>query len=120
MVEDFERAELSRWTRAVGEASGKARYELADTDHGKALHVAVGHLGGWETLASPRSVAPVPDEPHADLFPREGRAAHAPARSGMAGRGWVALDCDGGFDAGMEGLHAAAGPVQSLAPARAR
>jgi len=47
IVEDFARADLSRWTRSAGEAGAKAEYELTDTDHGKALHVKVGHLGGW-------------------------------------------------------------------------
>jgi hypothetical protein len=60
IVEDFERADLSRWTRAVGEAGAQAEYELADTDHGKALHVKIGHLGGWDTLTSPALVRPFP------------------------------------------------------------
>src|ERR1039458_6277265 len=60
VVEDFERADLSHWTRYKGEVSGKAEYELADVDHGKALHVTVGHMGGWETLASPAYVRPFP------------------------------------------------------------
>ena len=60
IVEDFERAELSRWARNAGEVSAKADYELASADHGKALHVKVGHLGGWETLASPVWVRPFP------------------------------------------------------------
>jgi hypothetical protein len=60
VVEDFERADLSHWTRYKGEVSGKADYELADTDHGKALHVKVAHMGGWETLASPAYVRPFP------------------------------------------------------------
>ena len=60
IVEDFERADLSAWTRSKGEASGKAEYELADTGHGKALHVKVGHLGGWETLTSPVMTRPFP------------------------------------------------------------
>ncbi|MGD0258308.1 MAG: hypothetical protein ABSD29_00620 [Verrucomicrobiota bacterium] len=60
IVEDFARADLSRWTRSAGEAGAKAEYELTDTDHGKALHVKVGHLGGWETLGSPALVRPFP------------------------------------------------------------
>ena len=60
VVEDFARAELSRWTRSAGEPSGKAQYELANTDHGKALHVTIAHLGGWETLASPALPTPFP------------------------------------------------------------
>jgi hypothetical protein len=60
IVEDFARADLSRWTRHVGDSSAKAEYELADADRGKALHVKVGHLGGWDTLASPALVRPFP------------------------------------------------------------
>jgi hypothetical protein len=60
IVEDFERVDLSRWARNTGEASAKAEYELANADHGKALHVKVGHLGGWETLASPAWMRPFP------------------------------------------------------------
>src|ERR1039458_7022459 len=58
MIEDFEHADLSRWKRNMGEASARAEYELAGADHGNALHVKVGHLGGWETLASPAYVRP--------------------------------------------------------------
>jgi len=58
IVEDFIRADLSRWTRSAGEPSGKAQYELANTDHGKALHGTIAHLGGWETLASPALPTP--------------------------------------------------------------
>ena len=60
IVEDFDRADLSRWSRSAGDASGKAEYELADVDRGKALHVKIGHLGGWETLTSPALVQPFP------------------------------------------------------------
>ena len=99
IVEDFDRADLSRWTRSAGEASARAEYELADADHGKALHVKIGHLGGWETLTSPALGRPFPSEPDADLFPRQGRPAHAPTRARMEGRQRLALDCDGGLDA---------------------
>jgi hypothetical protein len=60
IVEDFDRADLSRWSRSAGDASGKAEYELADVDRGKTLHVRIGHLGGWETLTSPALVQPFP------------------------------------------------------------
>jgi hypothetical protein len=53
IVEDFDHADLSRWSRSVGEAGARAEYELADAGEGKALHVKIGHLGGWETLTSP-------------------------------------------------------------------
>jgi hypothetical protein len=60
IVEDFDHADLKRWTRNAGEPSAKAEYELADADHGKALHVKIGHLGGWETLRSPILTRPFP------------------------------------------------------------
>jgi hypothetical protein len=53
IVEDFDHADLSRWSRSAGETSARAEYELADAGGGKALHVKIGHLGGWETLTSP-------------------------------------------------------------------
>ena len=52
-IEDFEHADLSRWSRSVGDAGGRAEYELADTGQGKALHARIGRMGGWETLTSP-------------------------------------------------------------------
>ena len=60
IVEDFDHADLKRWTQSAGEPSARAEYELADTDHGKALHVKIGHLGGWETLRSPALTRPFP------------------------------------------------------------
>jgi hypothetical protein len=59
-VESFEHADLARWRRAAGDPSGKADYELAEGGQGKALHVKIGHLGGWETLASPALSQPFP------------------------------------------------------------
>jgi hypothetical protein len=53
IVEDFDHADLSRWSRSAGESGARAEYELADAGGGKALHVKIGHLGGWETLTSP-------------------------------------------------------------------
>jgi hypothetical protein len=53
VVEDFDHADLSRWTRYAGEPGTKAQYDLAGADHGKSLHMTTPHLGGWETLASP-------------------------------------------------------------------
>src|ERR1039457_1178062 len=46
IVEDFERAELSRWTRSAGDASGKAEYELTDVESGKPPHAASGRPAG--------------------------------------------------------------------------
>jgi hypothetical protein len=109
IVEDFERAELSRWTRSAGEASAQAEWQGAARE-GRALW----WMGGADF---PGVCAAFSGGPHADLFPRKGRPTHTPTRARMAGRGRVALDCDGGFDPGVEGLHAAAGPVQSLASA---
>jgi hypothetical protein len=53
IVEGFDHADLSRWSRSAGEAGARAEYELADAGGGKALHMKIGHLGGWETLTSP-------------------------------------------------------------------
>ena len=60
IVEDFDHADLARWTRSAGEPGAKATYELADAGRGKALHVKIGHLGGWETLRSPVLTRPFP------------------------------------------------------------
>ena len=53
IIEDFDHADLSRWSRSAGEASARAEYELAAAGGGKALHVKIAHLGGWETFTSP-------------------------------------------------------------------
>jgi hypothetical protein len=53
IVQDFSRAELAQWHRSTGDSTGKAQYEVADTDHGRALHATIPHLGGWETMTSP-------------------------------------------------------------------
>jgi hypothetical protein len=60
IVEDFDHADLARWTRNVGEPGAQADYELASAGQGKALHVTIGHLGGWETFASPALERPFP------------------------------------------------------------
>ncbi len=60
IVEDFDHADLSRWTRSVGAPDAQAVYELAYMGHGKALHVKIAHLGGWDTLASPALSHPFP------------------------------------------------------------
>ncbi len=63
IVEDFERADLSRWARHTGEAGTVAQYELSDqanAGHGKALHVKLDRLGGWQTLQSPALSQPFP------------------------------------------------------------
>ncbi len=44
----------------MGDPSGKAEYALADGGRGRALHVKIGHLGGWDTLASPVFQRPFP------------------------------------------------------------
>ena len=58
IVENFDHADLSRWSRSAGEASARAEYEPAAAGGGKALHVKIGHLGGWETLTSPALARP--------------------------------------------------------------
>jgi len=60
IVEDFEDADLSRWTAVCRRGGRPSRVWLADAGQGKALHVKVGHFGGWETLASPALVRPFP------------------------------------------------------------
>jgi hypothetical protein len=53
IVQDFSRADLAQWKRSTGDSTGKAQYDVADADHGKALHATIAHLAGWETLTSP-------------------------------------------------------------------
>jgi hypothetical protein len=63
LMEDFNSADLSRWTRHTGEAGVLAQYELteqANAGHGKALHVKLERLGGWQTLGSPALLQPFP------------------------------------------------------------
>jgi hypothetical protein len=74
IVEDFDHADLSRWTRSVGEPGGRAEYELAEAGGGKALHVKISHLGGWETLTSPRLARPFPPGDTLTCFRAKGSA----------------------------------------------
>ena len=60
VVETFDQLDLRSWTRHVGDPSAKAEYELANAGQGKALHVKIGHLGGWETFKSPALPQPFP------------------------------------------------------------
>ena len=63
ILEDFDHADLSRWTQHTGEAGILAQYELADQandGHGRALHVKLDRLGGWQTLQSPALSQPFP------------------------------------------------------------
>ena len=46
IVEDFDRADLARWSRSAGDASGKAEYELTDVESGKPPHAASGRPAG--------------------------------------------------------------------------
>jgi hypothetical protein len=59
-IEDFDHADLKRWTRSAAGPEAQAEYELAATDHGKALHVKVGRLFGWDTFLSPPFERPFP------------------------------------------------------------
>ncbi len=52
IIEDFDHADLKRWTHSTFEPGAQTEYELAAADHGKALHVTVRHLSGWDTLLS--------------------------------------------------------------------
>ena len=74
LIEGFEQADLGRWSRHVGDPSARAEYELAAGDHGKALHVKIGHLGGWETLGSPPLVRPFPPGHTLTCFRAKGTA----------------------------------------------
>jgi hypothetical protein len=60
MIEDFDHADLKRWTRSTAGPEAQAEYELADADHGKALQVKVGRLFGWDTFLSPPFERPFP------------------------------------------------------------
>ena len=60
VMEDFDHADLKRWTRSTAGPEAQAEYELAPADHGKALHVKVGRLFGWDTFLSPPFERPFP------------------------------------------------------------
>ena len=57
---DLAPATLARWTRSTQDAKSLARYESVPADGGRALHVTVENLAGWDTLASPVLAAPFP------------------------------------------------------------
>ncbi|HOX59137.1 MAG TPA: hypothetical protein P5205_18290 [Candidatus Paceibacterota bacterium] len=71
-VENFDHADLSLWKRSVGEPVAQARYELAEAGQGKALHVRIGRLGGWETFASPALERPFPSNHTLTCFRAKG------------------------------------------------
>jgi len=60
IVESFDRADLSRWQQSAGDPNTKAEYELIPTRQGKALHVKISRLGGWQTFGSPGLEQPFP------------------------------------------------------------
>ena len=74
VVENFEHADLSRWVRSTGDATGKASYELVNAPQGKALHASVAHLGGWETLGVPALTNPFPTGHTLTCFRAKGAA----------------------------------------------
>lgn len=57
---DFEREDLSKWTRASDRRDPGTRAELVQSERGRALHVVVSNLTGWDTLASPALAQPFP------------------------------------------------------------
>jgi hypothetical protein len=48
---DFEQEELSKWQRATNALEPEPTIELADSPTGKALHVIIPNLTGWETIS---------------------------------------------------------------------
>jgi hypothetical protein len=60
MIEDFQRATLSQWTRSTNEREQQAGYELVNVERGRALHASMRKMSGWETLLSPRLSVPFP------------------------------------------------------------
>ena len=57
---DFAQADLHQWSRATDESRNPARQEIAEADHGKALHVQIERFTGWETYQSPALPNPFP------------------------------------------------------------
>ncbi len=61
IIEDFQHAALSDWTRSTNEREPQAKYELVDAQGRRALHASMKRMTGWETLLSPRlSSSPFP------------------------------------------------------------
>lgn len=57
---DFEDGDLSKWSRASDRRDPGTRLELEAGERGRSLHVVVGNLTGWDTLASPALAQPFP------------------------------------------------------------
>ena len=60
VIFDFERENLSHWTRHTNTPNSPSSRELADGHTGKALHAVVDKLAGWDTLAPPDPSARFP------------------------------------------------------------
>jgi hypothetical protein len=60
VIEDFAAADLTRWSRATDNGSNPVRHSLEVADRGRALHVVIDRVAGWETLQSPPLAQPFP------------------------------------------------------------
>ncbi|MFB3785304.1 MAG: beta-galactosidase [bacterium] len=58
---DFENEKLERWTRNSNTPNSPASWELKAGYEGKALHVSIENMAGWDTMASPVLDTPFPD-----------------------------------------------------------
>ena len=50
---DFALADLKAWNRTSDNSANRARHEVVAEDRGRALHVAIEKLTGWDTYQSP-------------------------------------------------------------------
>jgi len=60
LIEDFDAADLTRWSRASDNGSNPVRHSLEVADRGRALHVVLERVTGWETFQSPPLAQPFP------------------------------------------------------------
>jgi hypothetical protein len=57
---DFAMTDLSQWRRSSDHPAIRTTYEVVGADGGKALHVAIEKLTGWDTYLSPRLTSAFP------------------------------------------------------------
>ena len=50
---DFAKSDLGQWRRTSDNPANRARHEIVVSDRGKALHVVIEKLTGWDTYVSP-------------------------------------------------------------------
>ncbi|MBI4585171.1 MAG: beta-galactosidase [Planctomycetes bacterium] len=63
LIFDFDSEDLARWTRNTNDPSSKSLHQL-DAEpgvRGRALHVVIENLTGWDTFASPPLARPFPE-----------------------------------------------------------